>query len=1741
MKTLARTHASWRSRLVSARDPERFWTSRLVHVRHGRHGLGEQYRVVLRHPKDRDLESVFRRGRVMQRLPLSMRKAAGGEDETQPLPENGRWITVHPNGDDEEGHPVFIVPNPDGSHTIVRGAGGALNGLRLDHIKSEEEYTQISKQRREAKIQQQKQVEAARKEQMGQDEYRRDREEREAARVEAARAQQHAEWQFVQTVAKAQGIDPAAMEVPSEQLEGVSERIAERVQERNRDAWISWANRVGQRVKEVVHDTYEGLTQDVLGEIAPDDLVTVGTGDLGRGYMAHMDAMAAERGLTPKGKADIRANVSWRGFLERSELDVTEAVRRQEGVRALHAGAAASHAEVKEVEQDAASLGAGPQAAKEAEVTPHVETLGEAVTILKAMKQAEAARRAAMAYSRQVQEVEHASRLPKASVVVGHELSDDEARDAVARSLSEEHMERAVRPLVQRTNVLEATTGSMREHYSVGQTASFGAVAQAVDGSTVDPIVVDVLGPAGAAAAMAAVWRGRMSPEEYQATRTALSDQHVATQVRIADEGMAVATRWMDEADSAGKAAAEHADDVPGALAQHAHRVECLSRAREAAGVARGRLEAAAALNEALMHKAGDVRISMGEKSTSDVVRDLYAIGLSTPSVYDPTTNAMQTEGEFTITSDGKNRIVTLHKAGLKRIGEAMQADPEVRDRAARSAAIRRGEHDDPAWLPEGITRRPTTTFEDRPLERRSITNALSVSSSDTPDQMAEALRLYVGACVNRGQDPMDVQSDVWSASFAEGLGLDEAGHANWRKALQEVVPHYRREKGATGRDSASAFNEHREKLRARIDGYADEYVESERKAGRMSADEAALDRQRVGVDETTRDCLYTAVLTDPRTQHALTKPGALSRDGREAVRSYAYEHLFGIDAKSEDPTEPLSKTERQAFDAWRGLKAQGDPYAVAQSELRRRAAEAPADMFGERPQADPVALVDLKDDAALLRLARANPQALGYRPIVGTNGAASYPDLQAGEAWREYDDGGNLVDHSAKTEDTIAREVRGRVRAHLRNAWMSDVISMPELAEQRFNPDNVHTAGDRWTEYVRDMGGEKRAYGAVQEMMVGDLTRRFTQAYTQRTGRSLSVVDRPMLAAQAHAAAMLAPEKRKDLSQADRAEQARLQQGKRGKFVTGTVKEKMEAAALAREEGAKLFGAEESGERAVNVHRATAGRAVEGAMRSMLPYVDASRPVEAAGNVRLSPDQQRGVRLILENKRQGINVQAGGGKSLISLAAFTQLRSEGKARRALYLVPSNVVGDFGGQFYKFADPSSGLRWFSDASASGDERRSAMADSGTHAIVMTPEALREDVTRAVAEDMGVTPQKAIGRMEGMAPEEVDHLVHSAMSKRGWDFDFLTVDEGHRTLGRQGKPDAHMARIADSVGRMAPYMVYQTADAVKNDASEVWSALNKIDPKRFSPETRDAFLRRYMRNTQASSVALQREVAPYLFATRGSIGDVTHDRSMHVLPMTEPQKGEYEKREAAYRRARAARAKGKTDVAALKALYPRAFDGTEDEHAVAERLTRALGTLREAALNEVVNLHDSGAKVDWVSQYATEHRGEPTVVFAHNRKAVRMLKARLEADGHRVGVISGDMSTDAKDKARLQFSPPAGDATADILISSDAGAMGANLQRGYHLINYDSPMTAMTHEQRIARTVRRGQQHHVSVHDLVADADYDRRARARLEDKGALRDVMTTPSEMIDDSGLMSRLEAERERAMARRIEGGARR
>lgn len=125
-------------------------------------------------------------------------------------------------------------------------------------------------------------------------------------------------------------------------------------------------------------------------------------------------------------------------------------------------------------------------------------------------------------------------------------------------------------------------------------------------------------------------------------------------------------------------------------------------------------------------------------------------------------------------------------------------------------------------------------------------------------------------------------------------------------------------------------------------------------------------------------------------------------------------------------------------------------------------------------------------------------------------------------------------------------------------------------------------------------------------------------------------------------------------------------------------------------------------------------------------------------------------------------------------------------------------------------------------------------------------------------------------------------------------------------------------------------------------------------------------------------------------------------------------------------------------------------------------------------------------------------------------------------------MTGADSAQVKGQKKAQFNPDKGaEATADIMVTSDAGAVGMNAQRGQWLVQYDCPDTAMTHAQRNGRIHRLKQKNDIELIDLIANHPSEDAARKRLASKYELRETITSPYEGLDDTGLAHHLQQRR--------------
>jgi superfamily II DNA or RNA helicase len=107
----------------------------------------------------------------------------------------------------------------------------------------------------------------------------------------------------------------------------------------------------------------------------------------------------------------------------------------------------------------------------------------------------------------------------------------------------------------------------------------------------------------------------------------------------------------------------------------------------------------------------------------------------------------------------------------------------------------------------------------------------------------------------------------------------------------------------------------------------------------------------------------------------------------------------------------------------------------------------------------------------------------------------------------------------------------------------------------------------------------------------------------------------------------------------------------------------------------------------------------------------------------------------------------------------------------------------------------------------------------------------------------------------------------------------------------------------------------------------------------------------------------------------------------------------------------------------------------------------------------------------------------------------MLREFLEQHGFSVTCLNGSMDLDQRRRVQREFAEKA-----RILVSTDAGGEGLNLQFAHVVINYDLPWNPMRIEQRIGRVDRIGQKLPVKAYNLIFEEGVELRVQEVLEEK-----------------------------------------
>jgi hypothetical protein len=182
--------------------------------------------------------------------------------------------------------------------------------------------------------------------------------------------------------------------------------------------------------------------------------------------------------------------------------------------------------------------------------------------------------------------------------------------------------------------------------------------------------------------------------------------------------------------------------------------------------------------------------------------------------------------------------------------------------------------------------------------------------------------------------------------------------------------------------------------------------------------------------------------------------------------------------------------------------------------------------------------------------------------------------------------------------------------------------------------------------------------------------------------------------------------------------------------------------------------------------------------------------------------------------------------------------------------------------------------------------------------------------------------------------------------------------------------------------------------------------------------------------------------------------------------------------------------------------------TSSPHALMAQLTNMArnGTVPQdlaAAVCSIVGLMKSSAKLKGLGTLIDQLvRQNPDrwrmVVFTGRIETQTTIQAFLEQRGLKVGIINGSSGQRNQDTIkRFRKNPP----DCHVIVSTEAGSEGVNLQVANVLVNYDLPWNPMIVEQRIGRIQRLASEHaSVSILNIILKDTFEEYIVGRLMEK-----------------------------------------
>ncbi len=320
------------------------------------------------------------------------------------------------------------------------------------------------------------------------------------------------------------------------------------------------------------------------------------------------------------------------------------------------------------------------------------------------------------------------------------------------------------------------------------------------------------------------------------------------------------------------------------------------------------------------------------------------------------------------------------------------------------------------------------------------------------------------------------------------------------------------------------------------------------------------------------------------------------------------------------------------------------------------------------------------------------------------------------------------------------------------------------------------------------------------------------------------------------------------------------------------------------------------------------------------------------------------------------------------------------------------------------------------------------------------------------------------------------------------YDLLIVDEAHKLKNKKTKN----WRFVNSI--QAKYLLMLTATPIQNDLIELFNLISILRPGHLSTMQRfkDEFLAERDKRLPKNSLKLRQMLSEIMIRHRRADTLIKFPQRFvhtHSIELNDDEAELYRELTEFIRKRyfTLPTHKNPRGINRLTLILLQKLMGSSTQ-ALAKALEKMIASNFykddfDQSLQKLLDMARNvgpSKKVQVLMEITKNIKDEKMIIFTQFRGTQDYLVNKLRNDGYSVAVFNGQLSQVEKDKCIEDFRNEK-----QILISTESGGEGRNLQFCKVLVNYDLPWNPMRIEQRIGRIHRLGQTDDVHIINLSA--------------------------------------------------------